>query len=769
MCGIFQKAVTGANTLGATAIYVYDTTGATTYDNWTYDSDTHTYTSTVKVATAIPSGETGAQEYTSLQDAIDAVAPNGTVTLIANCGENVSLPSGKTVDCDTYAFTGTISGGGTLVINSKPTTTPSYNNWTGTVKIAWDVSTETLGKLFDFNLYGVAGSKVTFAGNYKGYTSNYTTYTVNPTIEIAAGKTFEISNGSGGSTITFTKVTGEGDFTISFYNQGSSDSVYVINMLEDFSGKLTTKRGSSKHTYFKIVNVTTPTGWSTGDAIIKAGSVCDFKDLNQTLLDSALRPLSQITTGDNPGVYKAVASVSIGGVLNYYLTVDEAITDANSAGENTITLLDADATTTNNAWGLDSGAYRRYVAQVEGGNKYFTVQLAANAASGAKITTLAASSDDLSIADSTTVVIDASAYAFTGTISGGSTAVLSLPAKPKSTPTLASGWAGTVVVDFASASGGFAIDSYGNSNSTVEFNKSMTGHLMNAAGNGNPTFAGTLKINRNVTMTINNGWPGSGANVVSMGTLTGVGNLTYDGSSLSWNDGAYLTFSFTATDDYTGTLTIGTHFKVSIAKVGVATAPAANKPYVNATLVNTGLLGSLTDTSVWVNDVATETKIGYATVDDVSGLYAIYASAEAAAAAAVEVEVSAEVSEVLDTPEEVAAYKAMFEGKATETSEGSGEYVVSLGFTSAAETAIQAEIADAFANANLVPAVGNPSISVVTKPGLYYSVEVGTSPDVYVSQGGIDPVLADETSETLTFTLPDSGVKYYKVKVSSTP
>jgi len=112
------------------------------------------------------------------------------------------------------------------------------------------------------------------------------------------------------------------------------------------------------------------------------------------------------------------------------------------------------------------------------------------------------------------------------------------------------------------------------------------------------------------------------------------------------------------------------------------------------------------------------------------------------------------------TAEAKADYDAMFEKKVVEVE---GGYAIEVGLTAAAETTLQEQANDDAAE--IVDAIDDGEVTFETTPGLYYSIEYGTS----LSMGSeTEKVMA--TGSTLTLDMPaksgNSG--FYKVKISVT-
>lgn len=129
-------------------------------------------------------------------------------------------------------------------------------------------------------------------------------------------------------------------------------------------------------------------------------------------------------------------------------------------------------------------------------------------------------------------------------------------------------WKGTVIIDWE-ISGGLNFERYGRNGSEVRIDRTMTGHLTNAAANGNPVCQATLRLYADTT--INNGWP-SRSIKPDIGRIAGMRNLTFDGSgNANWTD----EFPFTADIDgtYSGKITIKDKFSLHVEKVWVVSNP----------------------------------------------------------------------------------------------------------------------------------------------------------------------------------------------------
>lgn len=150
---------------------------------------------------------------------------------------------------------GTVTrGNGTIYCTNKPTAAPTFtdtegNRWTGRFIVGWN---QTSSGEFAANSYGISGSIVeipegiTILGHIPS--SGGATLTVNPTINVAGSLT--IDNGYSNANTTFSKITGSGNFEISFLYQN-----YFVDTMENWNGHFLCSTG-----YSKIINLVSGSG-----------------------------------------------------------------------------------------------------------------------------------------------------------------------------------------------------------------------------------------------------------------------------------------------------------------------------------------------------------------------------------------------------------------------------------------------------------------------------------------------------------------------------
>ena len=127
------------------------TEAGTTLPGWTYDSGTGKFTKDTSVASI------GNTKYETLEAAIADAGPTDTITLLSNVNEEISLNKPVALDVGIYAYTGTLSGNGTLTLVRDAQMT--FGEWSGTVVVDWDAS----GGRIKPDRYGIAGSTVRYA------------------------------------------------------------------------------------------------------------------------------------------------------------------------------------------------------------------------------------------------------------------------------------------------------------------------------------------------------------------------------------------------------------------------------------------------------------------------------------------------------------------------------------------------------------------------------------------------------------------------------
>ena len=164
-----------------------------------YDNTTKTFSKAVaKVGTAA---------YPSLAAAVAAAADGDSVTLLRASAETITINAKAITLVQTAAFSGTLSGNGTITLQTLSTSL-HFDSWTGTVVLP----ALTANEEYNFNAYGVSGSTVRLAGGFStGWLANAA---VNPAIEIPSGQTFTLGSFSPSYANAFAALKGDGTFAI---------------------------------------------------------------------------------------------------------------------------------------------------------------------------------------------------------------------------------------------------------------------------------------------------------------------------------------------------------------------------------------------------------------------------------------------------------------------------------------------------------------------------------------------------------------------------
>ena len=345
--------------------------GTTSLPGWEYDSDAKTFT---KVDVA----QVGETKYLTLASAI-ATGTTEDIVLIADCAETVTLGEGQTIKPGTYAFSGVLKGAGTIYYAAKPTTVPTFEDWTGTFVADWEGAQ---GTPFPANDYGIEGSVVEVRKLAGGYVpipgTENVDRTILPTVSIPEECTMKLNNGYSSTITTFTKLTGAGTLTIEGYT-------CYLNTLDNFTGTIT----AAANLNCKIVDIVTSATIAPGTCLVKGGT---FTDVASTTVNSSTDYPLVAKTGDDAGLYfDPVALIG----TTYYNTLQEAVTAA-SAARSTKVLLVAST----------EGETATIPAPAAGGNVMFYI-----AANGNTLGTVNAPDGDYILTTATeTVAIDSTDY-----------------------------------------------------------------------------------------------------------------------------------------------------------------------------------------------------------------------------------------------------------------------------------------------------------------------------------------------------------------------
>ncbi len=597
-------AIAAAQEKGAVAVKVYDGSSAE-FDGWTYDAETASYKAT-NVA------QVGEVAYPSLADALAAAADGEikTVELLKKTAESVAIPAGVTLAPAGFAVTGAISGEGVIVLEDASAAGFTFGEWTGTVVMNAAI---TGGANYDFNKYGVAGSRLVLAEGFAGYTkdSTSTTYVVAPTIVIPEGKTFDINNGTSTveTLVTFSGIAGEGEFKISFAPQGSYKPAYAINKVAGFSGSITLVNSSTLT--IGAIEVAEAV-FGTPVLKISKGSSAVVNTPATATVGEAEMPAVATTAGIS------LAAATISGTN--YASVTDALIAASNAGITSVYVYDAAGAKTiadaSEDWSFDEEtsmlSYVGPVAQIgEEGEKYTTLAEAlAEAENGDTVYLLGNNAEAVTIPAGITV--DCGEHKFLGQVSGNGTLVIAKKVDTMIVVMNNDAWRGTVVVKASDAmASGLRVPYYGTRRSKIVLAADMAGYLTDSKGTGNGQYLGTLEIAEGVNVTINNGWPDSqGKKTFPLTKLTGAGNLAFGNSGWATQN-KYLVYDITTLDGYTGTMTLNAGYVVKIGTVAVAAEPEDG---VYVKVVGDGDVASrlnIDETTLTVAGEATETVLVY--------------------------------------------------------------------------------------------------------------------------------------------------------------
>ena len=187
---------------------------------------------TIELAAATIAAQNKA--YTSLSAAVADAAENAIVKLFRDSSEAITLNKAITLNENGKAFSGTLTGNGTLTFyafRNNPSIT--FTDWTGTVVLPEFAANGTI-----FNNYGVTGSTVVLKGITGGWLGETSAgkMDVNPVLQLDGDVT--IKGFSTSWTYTFTEITGEGNFSLD-PTDNSPGAVSITKVAEGFTGVIT--------------------------------------------------------------------------------------------------------------------------------------------------------------------------------------------------------------------------------------------------------------------------------------------------------------------------------------------------------------------------------------------------------------------------------------------------------------------------------------------------------------------------------------------------
>ena len=241
----------GGETIQFTRI---DSEAATSLPGWSYEDGVFTFNEAYNVTTAT--------EYAKLSDAVAAASAGDTIKIMRANSEDAVDTTGKDFifDENGYAFNGTWTGSGRIVLSAAPSTTTwssaSFvaDGWTGTVALNWANIVSANDLAGEVNKYGIAASTVEVgpSGSASGYLNSALTpkFKVNGEVEVKNGSSNDANQRDMGT------VSGSGKLKFTTHNGGYGETTnYKITSLDDWDGKLTVTS-----TNVKIVNINSGSG-----------------------------------------------------------------------------------------------------------------------------------------------------------------------------------------------------------------------------------------------------------------------------------------------------------------------------------------------------------------------------------------------------------------------------------------------------------------------------------------------------------------------------
>ena len=630
----------GGETITFTRI---DSEAGTSLPGWTYEDGVFTRTGYAYNATT-------KTEYSTLAGAVAAASEGDTIQLMYGNSETAVDTTGKdfVFDENGYAFTGTWTGSGRIVLSAAPSTTTwssglfvssgEGTTWTGTVTLDWEVidyrDDSTTPKRGDIagivNKYGIAASTVEIGRNSRTEGNCYFNADTTPKLKVSGF--LYINDGSSTTKRTVSSVCGEGVFVFG----DKADTVnYGITNLDDWNGILTNK--SAKVTVGTVTR---------GDGVI----YCSNKPTTApTFTDTeGNRWTGRFIVGWNQTTSTAFAANSYG-ISGSTVEIPSDITIvgfAPNAANTTATI--APTIDVKGSLTFDNG-YSGGVVNLSKVTGSGTINF--NCIYTYNISTLEDWDGTITYAKSGSTA--------SGTISNIVSGSGTISSDHAFTPSsIGNDWQGIFVINWNPRADDTQVlfSRYGVAGSTVAITGMTAGYLA-TQGNSEPliqqnTIPATVRLDGNVKVT--NGWQcnlpeegswpsatesNAGARQVIFSRLSGTGDFwcTYTGSSSNWGQSVNQHFVIQSLDGaYSGTLKIGKWFAVKLGAVDFAAEPAQNTKLIkvnvdttedasgtfrNSANRNVSQSGGLVD--VTVNGVASNTKLFF---NDTDGLYVAVAS-----------------------------------------------------------------------------------------------------------------------------------------------
>lgn len=232
----YEAAVAFADENSVTEFAVLFGDGAV--NGWDYDSETGKLTKNENAIARI-----GTTQYDTLAAAFEDAAADDTVVLFGTCAEAVALAAdGATLEVETQAYNGTLSGDGTVIANVS--FAPVFGEWTGTFVVNTDTSAATSSTGWELGKFGVSGSTVVvaqpIAHGYLKEVGKSVPPSVAPAVYLKAN--VYIDNGYAGTSqvTTLAQLGSDEGVTCSLRylaNAAAKDATYyTVTKLKDFAG-----------------------------------------------------------------------------------------------------------------------------------------------------------------------------------------------------------------------------------------------------------------------------------------------------------------------------------------------------------------------------------------------------------------------------------------------------------------------------------------------------------------------------------------------------
>ena len=596
----------GGETISFTRI---DAGAATSLPGWAYDADTGTFT-----RSGYARNTTTGIEYTTLGAAISASSSGDTIQLLYDNSETAVDTSGKDFifDENGYAFSGTWTGSGRIVLQTAPTTTTwaatsfvsSAENddptWTGTVALDWE-NIVNAGELPTvLNKYGIAASFVEIGPN--GTAIGYFSSTPTPKIRVSGSLT--IHNGSSGTKREISYVTGSGTIKVNSFISGTAETTnYKITTLDKWTGRF--ENYSSK---MEITNIGAGTGVIYTEVAFSANPTSISSDWQGRVVFNYKNILSAgnfSEFGNKYGVGGSIleigsngtGTVHLGGNLNPDLIVNGNFTFNNGSSSSQRTI--------NKVSGAGTLAFTSFISGTAETTNY-------------KVSNLADWDGRLTVA-STKITIS--------NIKSG-TGSVQFDVTPQTTPAFESDWQGTFVMNWSPAydatpkNTAWVLDNYGVSGSTVVVGQAIEhGYLKDKSSSGTaPTIAPAVHLKAN--MTLDNGYYNATTVFTELGADTGVVLTTR-----SSGDGT--PYQIKLLRNFNGSIKLLYGSKLTIDVIERDALPSANELVVAIdaqTGSTTPAIMYVSNTKIRVDGDETTMPLAYATMNSVSGLYKAVAS-----------------------------------------------------------------------------------------------------------------------------------------------